>query len=320
MRTRISVIGLALVLCVSGVLPAQAADRPENGRITFGRFDPSLGDFSLWLANSDGSHQRRLSHRPSFFSDWSPTGRRVAFDFVDAAGNVQLALIDPDGRRLRQLTTGAGIQEVPRWSPDGRWIAFDRFLPPQAVFSTSIWLIRPDGSGRHRVTRGGFDVEPVFSPDGTRIAFARIISEGPAGQRSAIFVVDRDGTHLRQVLPPRLGVEHPDWSPDGRWITFNIAPETTAAPGSGSILALHPDGTGLHVLRAADGHFRFFKPVWSPDGRRMLTGCTDVPADTDNLCTLPVAGPVVTGGAARMVVRGAPTFVNFPAWGSEPDD
>jgi Tol biopolymer transport system component len=315
MRTRISVIGLTVLLCLGGVLPAQAANRPENGRITFGRVDPSLGDFSLWIADSDGSNQRRLVQRPSFFSDWSPSGRQVAFDFLDAAGNVHLALISPAGGQVRQLTTGAGVQEIPRWSPDGRWIVFDAFVPPQPVFSTSIWLIRPDGTGRHQVTRGGFDVEPVFSPDGRKIAFGRITSEGSEGQREVLYVVDADGSHLRRVVGPRLGLEHQDWSPDGQWITFNIAPESPAAPGAGSIFAVHPDGTDLHVLRAASQTFEFYKPVWSPDGREMLSGCFAVQVQTENLCTMPA-----TGGTPRIVVRGTPTPVNFPAWGPRPHD
>jgi hypothetical protein len=70
MRTKGSLIVLVIALAVlGGALPAAASDRPENGRITFGRFDPALGDFSIWAANPDGTHQKRLTDVPSFFSD-----------------------------------------------------------------------------------------------------------------------------------------------------------------------------------------------------------------------------------------------------------
>jgi Tol biopolymer transport system component len=47
---------------------------------------------------------------PSFFSDWSPNGRRIAFDFVDDVG-VHIATVSPMGGQQRQLTFGSGIQE-----------------------------------------------------------------------------------------------------------------------------------------------------------------------------------------------------------------
>ncbi|HKO84621.1 MAG TPA: hypothetical protein VJ140_08640, partial [Actinomycetota bacterium] len=118
MRTKPLVIALAIALAMLGsALPAAADDQPTNGQITFGRFDPELGDFSIWAANPDGSHQRRLTHVPSFFSDWSPNGRRIAFDFADDTG-VHIATMDPKGRHVRQLTFGPAIQEIPDWSPD----------------------------------------------------------------------------------------------------------------------------------------------------------------------------------------------------------
>jgi hypothetical protein len=44
MRTKLTLITLVLALVgLGGALPAQAGDRPENGRITFGRVDPALG-------------------------------------------------------------------------------------------------------------------------------------------------------------------------------------------------------------------------------------------------------------------------------------
>ncbi|HET8862277.1 MAG TPA: hypothetical protein VFM94_03405, partial [Solirubrobacterales bacterium] len=106
--------------------------------------------------------------------------------------------------------------------------------------------MRADGSHKRQLTRGGFDGEPVFSPDGRRIAFARITND--AEFEVAIYVMNRDGTHLREVVPPTLGLEHPDWSPDGRWITFNIAPEV---PGA-AVMAVHPNGEGLRVIRRSN--------------------------------------------------------------------
>jgi Tol biopolymer transport system component len=309
MRSRLSLIVLAVALAVLGSAPlAAAGDRPANGQITFGRFDPALNDYSIWAANPDGTHQRRLTHVPSFFSDWSPGGRRIAFDFAGGTGE-HLATMDPNGRHMRQLTFGNGIQEIPKWSPDGRKITFDASLklPDQPGFHTDIWTIRPDGTGASQLTRGAFDVEPVYSPDGRWIAFGRITHDAQIPD-VAIYVMHTDGTHLRQVVPSTSGLEHPDWSPDGRWITFDIAPE---APNA-AVMAVHPSGSGLHTIRRSDNRFELFKPVWSPDGRKFLVGCHDVQAQIDKLCVM------TANGRNLHIVVATPDPVNFPAWGSHP--
>ena len=310
MRTRLPLIALAIVLAVlSSALPAAAGDGPANGRITFGRVDPALGDTSIWAANPDGTHQQRLTHVVSFFSDWSPDGQRIAFDFVDGISE-HLATMDPNGRHVRQLTFGKGIQEVPKWSPDGRQITFDASpaFPGEPGFHTDIWTMRADGTGARQLTSGAFDVEPVFSPDGRQIAFGRITGVDAQGQLEAIYVINTDGTHLREVVPPLANLEHPDWSPDGTWISFNIAPE---APNA-AVMVVHPDGTGLRVVRSSDNQFSLFKPVWSPDGRKFLVGCHDVQAQIDKLCVMNA------DGRNLHIVVATPDPVNYPAWGTHP--
>lgn len=166
-----------------------------------------------------------------------------------------------------------------------------------------------DGSDPRQLTQGAIDIEPVFSPDGTQIAFGRIVGDSAAGQLEAIYVMNSDGTGLREVVAARPALEHPDWSPDGRSITFNIAPEDREAADSGAILSVRPNGHGLLVLHKPTAELRFFKAVWSPDGRQMLTGCFDTQAEMDRICT------ISANGRARVVVAGA-TRVNYPSWGS----
>jgi hypothetical protein len=312
MRISLPLIALAVTVTVLGNAGPAAAGghRPINGRITFGRFDPALGDFSIWAANPDGTHQQRLTHIPSFFSDWSPNGRRIAFDFIHGSSE-HLATMDPNGRHMRQLTFRKGIQEVPKWSPNGHRITFDASpkLPDQPGFHTNIWTMRADGTGARQLTRGAFDVEPVYSPGGGRIAFGRITGVDAQGfQLEAIYVINADGTHPQQVVPPLADLEHPDWSPNGHWISFNIGPDHPHA----AVMVVHPNGKGLRVLRPSDNRFGLFKPVWSPDGHKFLVGCHDFRANIDKLCVMKA------NGHNLHVVVATPEPVNFTAWGTHP--
>ncbi len=137
-----SVAMLTAALCLGWLTPAatshdNAAHRSHNGSIAFGRLDPALNNFSMWVARSDGTGQQRITRGPSNFSDWSPDDKRIAFDFPAETG-VHIAIIAPDGRNRRNLTTAVGVQEAPKWSPDGRWIADNAFTFDADPFSIGI--------------------------------------------------------------------------------------------------------------------------------------------------------------------------------------
>jgi dipeptidyl aminopeptidase/acylaminoacyl peptidase len=171
-----------------------------------------------------------------------------------------------------------------------------------------------DGSKPEQLTHDALDVEPVFSPDGARIAFGRITGDSQEGQLEAIYVINSDGTGLREVVAPRAGLEHPDWSPDGKSIvsdaiSFNIAPENATAADSGSILSVQADRSHLRVIQPRTSDLKFFKAVWSPDGREILSGCFDTQARIDRICTVSPedeSKPLLTAPRASTSPHGAP--------------
>ena len=57
---------------------------------------------------------------------------------------------------------------------------------------------------------------PVWSPDGRAIAF--VSSRGNQGWTFGVWLVDPDGSNLRNIANPGLG---PAWSPDGRWLYYS---------------------------------------------------------------------------------------------------
>lgn len=99
----------------------------------------------------------------------SPDGRRVAFAIGDVnfdANRIvtQIYVVPTDGGDPKQLTKGDSSSTSPRWSPNGKKIAY--------VTSGQIWLMDDDGDNREQLTKIATGAAgPVWSPDGKWIAF-----------------------------------------------------------------------------------------------------------------------------------------------------
>ena len=330
MRTTILLI-TALATVVTGATAGSAgATFPgENGLILFRHIDPETGlGVPLLRALPDGTQVTAINKRPGFFSDWRADGRRIAFDFFQSDGDEQIATVKADGSHLRVVTSGPGIHEIPSWSPSGRRIVFgySPVLPDAPDFETRLWTMRADGSDARPLPmrHPGFDVEPRYSPNGRWIAFAR--NRTPTKKhdfQTAIMIVKAKGGRVRRLTPwadypdqptPQDAYpEHPTWSPDSRWIVFNLGP-------NGTIQAIRPNGRGRHTILAATEGFGAHKPWYSPDGTRLLFMC-----ETQGTLPEPPEGHnedicVANADGANVVnLTNTPdVFENWPSWGPAP--
>jgi len=99
----------------------------------------------------------------------SPNGKRVAFTIGDVNYDqnkviTQIYVMQIDGSGLKQLTSGAASSTTPRWSPEGKRIAF--------VTGGQVWTMEDDGDNKDKVTKISTSAAaPVWSPDGKWIAF-----------------------------------------------------------------------------------------------------------------------------------------------------
>jgi Tol biopolymer transport system component len=251
-----------------------------QGRIVLSRRD------DIWTANADGSRLRRLTSRrgPEFDPSWSPDGSRIVYRDSRRGINVndEIYVMNADGSHRRNLTRSPANEWSPAWSPDGRLIAF---------YSGELWVMRPDGSGARAVT----EIEgeyPAWSPDGRRLAF---MSAQPNARGSNpnydVFVVDRDGAHLRQLTSWPGEEGWPAWSSDGASIAFTTTHDVTV--GQFDVWVMRADGAAKR--RVAPGSF----PVWSPDGRFLMfstggtsdsNGLSVVRPDGSGLRRWPISG------------------------------
>lgn len=181
-------------------------------------------------------------------------------------GGTKLFVSKLDGSGLRQLTQGASQDVTPKWSFDGRRVAY---ASTGADGNEEIWVVNADGSGARNITnhpRG--DSHPSWSPDGREIVFC---SNRDDGKHDDVYVIGVDGKGLRRLTE---GGDYdntfPSFSPDGKTILFRRLLSHPLPGGrlyNSEVWVMNADGTGERNLTNAPGFDGW--PAWSPDGRRI---------------------------------------------------
>ena len=184
----------------------------------------------------------------------------------------------PDGSNLQRLTTTPGYDAEATIAPDGR-IVFTSVRDGDM----EIYSMNGDGSDVRRLTnRPGPDGGPFFSPDGTTdcLSGTSIIDAVELADYHAllkqelwrpttleIFVMDRDGSNLRQVT--NLGGANfaPAWTPDGKRIIFASNAHDPRGRNF-DIFLVNLDGSGLEQVTFNDTFDGF--PMFSPDGKKLV--------------------------------------------------
>lgn len=169
-----------------------------------------------------------------------------------------LFVADLTGAPLKRLTDDAAQDIIPRWSPDGNWIAFisDR------GGKYEIWKVRPDGTGLAQMTHepGKEVIAPVWSPDGTKLLYQI------RNVNSFIIDANRPGTEQEpQALPgqPPDGFIPWDWSPDGNYLLGWQPPRPQQRERG---IVVYSFITKRYDQFANLGAY----PVWLNDSRRIL--------------------------------------------------
>ena len=237
-RMVLVVVAVAVLLIV--LVPATGSSSQSAARGALAFVSDRDGVASVYVINADGKGLRRLV-RNATEPRWAPDGQRLSF----VRGGV-LHVLTLRGLRERRLVAADSFD----WSPDSRRIVYS---------AGGIYVVGRDGRERRRLTTES-DGKVAWSPDGSRIAFVRA-----TGNVRTLFVMNLDGSQLRQLATDVPYAGGPVWSPDGKELA--VAREET-------------DDELLVGVGVADGKQRVLirkgfeiLAAWSPDGSRIaVTG------------------------------------------------
>ena len=270
---------------------------------------------SLLLAPSAGADARKLQLDDLFalrdVSDprLSPDGATVAFtirrlDTEKDRSDTDIYLVPATGGEARRLTASPKSERAPRFSPDGKLLAF---LSAREGKKTQVYLLPLGGGEATKLTdyKGGVS-DLVWSPDSTRLALVvsdedpdeveeeaggseadeKAKTPKPIVTRRLQFKQDEEG-FLREIrdhihvfdLVSKTGFQvtsgpyddrSPVWSPDGQWIAFvsNRTPEPDSNRNS-DIFVVGPRANGA-VRPLTTTPTEAEEPAFSPDGRLVV--------------------------------------------------
>jgi Tol biopolymer transport system component len=220
--------GLRRIPLASGGLAGDPAFSPDGALISY-QWDADAEyahQQGIDVARADGSRVHRLTAVNSAVavdgrSAWSPNGKWVAFTEIREGGKAAIVKVRRGGGGRVVLTPRRLDANNAAWSPDGRRIAFNSDNASVPGVSANIYVMNADGSGAHRLTHYAGGSRNAYmcdwSPDGKHILF-HVRGPNPGGPGvNQLFVMDPDGTHVRQLthMPRGSNPSYASWSPAG---------------------------------------------------------------------------------------------------------
>lgn len=251
---------------------------PDGTQLAF--ISDRMGQPEIFVMNMDGSNIVQLTDVPNTASwwepmSWSPDGQSLVASHIPTEmawvdkGQVNLYVINADGSGATQITTNeVGNDTNPKWSPDGKFIAFVRTAYTQA----GIYSVQPNRSNLTALVlnignEGIFD----WSPDGQVYYLS---TDVPCWTSDCILAdkigtINTDGTNQKslftfQLREPSCTSGHLNTSPDGSRLLISFP---IGCIGEGQIFIMNSDGSNFKNLVNLKPGWRISQVHWSPDGK-----------------------------------------------------
>jgi TolB protein len=211
------------------------------------------------IIDSDGEMEQTIAVLgPALSPSWNPSGTGIAYNTFGTDSRIVLHDLKTGKNRdfgSQRNTT----YTTPVFTPDGKYLAYGH----ASEQGTDLYIVPLDGDAfprRLTVGRGSVSVQPSFSPDGNRIAYMSDRTGHPE-----VYIMDADGTNSDIFTSFDFGDQNyrasPDWSPDGRQVTFQ-----TRIDNRFQIFSMSPRDRQPKQL-TSEGENE--DPSWAPDGRHI---------------------------------------------------
>ncbi|UVI40293.1 amidohydrolase family protein [Qipengyuania spongiae] len=244
----------------TAAMPKFATMSPDGRRIVF----ESLG--KLYVKNAAGGEARRLTSQDDaleLWPTWSRDGRRMAWVQWTDTGLGQIMVADANGRNPRTVTTQRGHYAVPKFSPDGQTLVFEKrqggyLLSPEYSENRGVYRVSVSGGTPELVSRGNSDPQFGASND-------RIFMLGSEGGKLQLLSSNLDGEAKRVHAQGELANDF-RVAPNGRYFAFRQNYEVFAMPllEGGQAVAVDETTSSLPTVRASEGGADYIG--WADDG------------------------------------------------------
>jgi Tol biopolymer transport system component len=252
---------------------------PDGASIVF--TSDREGSAELFRVKPDGTELERLTSNPAYDDQaaFSPDGRKLVFVSTRIGGRANLWTLDLQTRRATRLTTGAGGDFRPSWSPNEQWIAFSSDRDSTLPFASGRWehlqtadvyVVHPDGTGLKRIgEHGNFCGSPKFSADSRRVV---------AYCMDAELTLEARRFSLQPADGPRRNL-------DTRLVSIDLATGAAVDVAAGPGMKYNPSflpgteigyirkdgpGPGIYYTGGRSGPKGDVRAAaWSPDGKRV---------------------------------------------------
>ena len=241
--------------------------------------------YEINVMNADGTEAHTVAavNGPVMLS-WSPDGRTLVYgasaarsdelvpDRYDSdtlnkifSASQPLYLIHPDGDAppLLLADNAAILFVQPKWSPDGKWLAYSCHNL-QSGKRPGVCLLRPGERSEPKFIEGADAPRFSWSPDSTKMVYAAFAPRADKNRKAPfnVFLIRPDDSAPR-LLTNSNGACPPQWSPDGLKIVF-----CDREKGKSVIDTISADGTAK--LRLTDPERNATHPLWSADGKLIV--------------------------------------------------
>jgi TolB protein len=137
----------------------------------------------------------------------------IAFSSEVSGGFKEIFVADVLGRDIKQITGHKALAVSPKFSPDGKMLAYTSYHPGNPNLYITNWQ---EAKTTRAISRfPGLNLSPAWSPDGTTMVITLSKDDNPD-----LYLINNEGVVLNRLTKDTGINVSPSWSPDGKNITF----------------------------------------------------------------------------------------------------